>query len=216
MLPTKLLICDDHALYLNGLNLILDQHKAINISAIASSGKEIIEIVKTTDADILLLDLHLPDMDGLEITTQIRAFNKSLKIVVLTHQKGNRYLSKFKALNISGYVLKNISVEDLFEAITIIGNGGSYFSPDILMTSKEDEYYLKSSVIISEKNDLRLSDREKEILILVCNEMSSADIAKQLYLSTSTVDTHRKNILNKVGVSNTVGLVKYAIKHHLI
>ncbi len=212
----KLIIADDHPLYLEGLNLILSNESSIKIINTATTGKETITMVNCNDVDVLLLDLHLPDLTGVEILEEIRKTKPNLKVIMLTHQKGSRYLNKLLKLNIKGYVLKNVSTEFLKNAIITIANGGECFSEDIKNTTIEEDTYLKSSVIIYDKQGSLLSEREKEILILVCSEMSSANIGKQLFLSTSTVDTHRKNILNKLGVTNTVGLVKYAIKHHII
>lgn len=213
----KIIIADDHPLYLEGLELLLNKDKSIQIEAKCNSGTETISILKKTDCDVLLLDLHMPDMNGPEVVEAIRKFKPQQKIIMLTHQKGSRYLGKLEKLKINGYVLKNVKKEELLEAIQTVYKGGTYFTDGIENISKEEDYHLKSSVIVNTEspNDL-LSPREKEILIRVCNEMSSSEIAKELFISVGTVDTHRKNILNKLGIANTVGLVKYALKHGLL
>lgn len=215
----NILIADDHSLYLEGLILLLSSCSDFNILGSANSGKDAIELVKKNykSTDLLLLDLHLPDMNALEIITNIRAFSKDIRILLLTHQKGNRYLPKLKKLGISGYLLKNIDKDDFLNAVNTVANGGEFYSPNITDLTRDEDVYIKSSVIIfNETKDIVLSDREKEILVMVCNEKSSKEIGDQLFISTGTVDTHRKNIMQKLGVTNSVGLVKYALKSKLI
>ncbi|MEQ1552855.1 MAG: response regulator transcription factor [Ferruginibacter sp.] len=214
----NILIADDHSLYLEGLKLLLNENN-ITIVDTATNGADAVLIAKKhcQNANLFLLDLHLPDINAIEIVTQIRAFSKNLKIILLTHQKGNRYLPKLKKLGISGYLLKNIDKEEFLNAITTVVNGGEFYSPNITDVTKEEDVYIKSSVIIfNETKDITLSEREKEILVMVCNEKASKEIGELLHISTGTVDTHRKNIMMKLGVTNSVGLVKYALKTKLI
>ena len=214
----KILVADDHSLYLEGLIMLLENNNQYHVLAKANNGADAIAIVAANPAAaLLLLDLHLPDMNALEIAEQIRKINTTIKIIILTHQKGNRYLPKFKQYNISAYVLKNIEVAELINVINLVCNGGQFYSPDIFETNKDDDFYLKSSVIhFDKKGSPQLTSREIEIVKLICQEKSSSDIAHELFLSTGTVDTHRKNILNKLGVTSTVGLVKYALRNKLL
>jgi DNA-binding NarL/FixJ family response regulator len=212
-----LIIADDHQLYLEGLEMLLTKTKELKIEAKCTLGSEAIETLKKKNCDVLLLDLHMPDMSGLEAVEEIRKFKPEQKIIMLTHQKGSRYLAKLEKLGINGYVLKNVRKEELMEAIKTVHEGGSYFTEGIHNISKEENFYIKSSIIVRDNEpDSVLTPREKEILIRVCSEMSSSEIAKELFISVGTVDTHRKNILQKLGISNTVGLVKYALKHDLL
>jgi two-component system, NarL family, response regulator NreC len=212
-----LILADDHPLYLEGLEMILTKSKELRIEAKCTLGADAIEVLKNKSCDVLLLDLHMPDMSGLEAVEEIRKFKPQQKIIMLTHQKGSRYLGKLERLGINGYVLKNVHKEELMEAIKTVYNGGSYFTEGIQNITKEEDFYIKSSVIVNDDgNNFVLTPREIEILIRVCNEMSSSEIAKELFISVGTVDTHRKNILQKLGISNTVGLVKYALKHNLL
>lgn len=212
-----IIIADDHPLYLEGLEMILTKNKELKIEAKCDLGAGAIETLKIKNCDVLLLDLHMPDMSGLDVIEAIRKFKPLQKIIMLTHQKGSRYLAKLEKLGINGYVLKNVNKEELLKAITTVYNGGFYFTEGIHNITKEEDFYIKSSIIVKDKDpDSILTPREKEILIRVCNEMSSSEIAKELFISAGTVDTHRKNILQKLGISNTVGLVKYALKHDLL
>ncbi len=213
----SLVLADDHSLYIEGLELLLAKGNEFKIITKCNSGTEAISTLKKKNCDILLLDLHLTDMTGLEVVEEIQKFKPEQRIIMLTHQKGSRYLSKLEKLGIKGYLLKNITREELIKALNTVYQGGTYFCEGIQNITKEEDFYIKSSVIINnESPDILLTPREKEILILVCNELSSAEIAEKLFISIGTVDTHRKNILQKLGIVNTVGLVKFALKHGLI
>jgi DNA-binding NarL/FixJ family response regulator len=213
----SLILADDHSLYIEGLELLLAKGNEFKIITKCNSGADAISTLKKKKCDILLLDLHLTDMTGLEVVEEIQKFKPNQKILMLTHQKGSRYLGKLEKLGIKGYLLKNITKEELIKALKIVYDGGTYFSEGIQNITKEEDFYIKSSVILSgDKPEVMLTAREKEILVFVCNELSSAEIAKKLFISIGTVDTHRKNILQKLGISNTVGLVKFALKHGLL
>lgn len=212
----RVVLVDDHPLHLEGLELLLKKEKDLEILATFKNGSSLLQFSKENTFDILLLDLHLPDMDGIAVAEEMQKQNHACKIILLTMQRGGRYMQKAEKLSIKGYVLKSSDIETIKKAIRAVYGGGTAFDDTAHKISHEEELQLKSSVIVDEKPDTLLSDREKEILILVCKEFSSAQIADKLFISTGTVDTHRKNILIKLGVNSTVGLVKYAIKHGLI
>lgn len=212
----SIVLVDDHPLHLEGLELLLKKETKFDIINTFSTGESFLDFAKQNTFDILLLDLHLPDMDGIAIADELKKLNHVSKIILLTMQRGGRYLQKAEKLSIKGYVLKSSDIETIKKAINSVYEGGEVFEDIGNKISHDEELQLKSSVIIDDKPENILSDREKEILVLVCQEYSSAQIAEKLFISTGTVDTHRKNILVKLGVTNTVGLVKYAIKHKLI
>lgn len=212
----RLALADDHPLYLEGLELLLNNSKIAKVVAKAVDGNEALNMVGSTDFDVLLLDLHLPGKSGIEIVEILNKEGRQHKIIMLTMQRGGRYVDKLKKLGVKGYLLKSTSLEILLEAIKTVFNGGEIFPEELKEYDHDETVRLKSSAIVLETPERQLTEREKEILILVCKEYSSAEIAKKLFISTGTVDTHRKNLLVKLGVSNTVGLVKYAIKHNLL
>ncbi|HTF04438.1 MAG TPA: response regulator transcription factor, partial [Bacteroidia bacterium] len=130
--------------------------------------------------------------------------------------RGGRYIERLRKWGVKGYVLKNVSLELLVDVIQKVHAGDEYFPDDARAFDHNEDVRLKSSAITGTTPDKQLTAREKEILILVCKEFSSAEIGKQLFISTGTVDTHRKNLLVKLGVTSTVGLVKYALKNNLL
>lgn len=214
--PIRIALADDHPLYLEGLQMLLNQTGQAEVVATATEGLSALEMIAKNNFDILLLDLHLPHKDGMQIAEELSSKQVAFKTIVLTMQRGGRYVEKLKKFGVKGYVLKSVSLETLVEAIRTVNSGGEYFPEENSAYDHEEDVRLKSSAIMSSAPGAQLTNREREILILVCKEFSSAEIGKQLFISTGTVDTHRKNLLVKLGVSNTVGLVKYALKHDLL
>lgn len=211
----RVFITDDHEIYLEGLSLLLGKQEGIEVIGTATSGKELLQQVHDLKADLLLLDVYLPDLGEEEIVQQIRAVRPDLRIIYLTLLRGTRYVHKLSKYNIQGYVLKNASLEELLQAMRAVVNGGTYFSKDIHIGDRDEDF--RNTITIEDKQiDEILSRRELEVLRLICKEYSNVEIAEKLFLSVSTVETHRKNLIAKLGVNNTVGLVKFALRNNLI
>jgi two-component system, NarL family, response regulator NreC len=210
----SVIICDDHEMYLQGTQLLLQQH-GITVAATASKGSELLAAMKSHVCDILLLDVHLPDCKPEALLLEIRNLYPSQKIIYLTMMRGSRNIHRLKEHNIQGYLLKNAPVKELLFAIEKVNEGGVYFSDEALILNDDNDYRKQISVDENKVNEI-LTKREIEILKLICSELTNADIAAKLFLSTGTVDTHRKNIIGKLGVKNTVGLVRYALKNQLL
>jgi two-component system response regulator NreC len=211
----RVFITDDHEIYLEGLALLLSKQDGIEVTGTATSGKQLLECVqKGLDTDILLLDVYLPDLPEEEIVQQIRTAYPDLRIVYLTLLRGTRYVHKLSKYNIQGYLLKNASLEELLGALRSVHEGGRYFSKDIHIGDRDEDF--RNTITIEDRQiDEILSRRELEVLRLICKEYSNAEIAEKLFLSVSTVETHRKNLIAKLGVNNTVGLVKFALRNNL-
>lgn len=211
----RVFITDDHEIYLEGLALLLGKQEGIEVIGTAASGKELLDQVRDLQADVLLLDVYLPDLGEEEILQQIRTSRPELRIIYLTLLRGTRYIHKLSKYNIQGYVLKNASLDELLLALKTVQDGGSYFSKDIHIGDRDEDF--RNTITIEDKQiDEILSRRELEVLRLICKEYSNAEIADKLFLSVSTVETHRKNLIAKLGVNNTVGLVKFALRNNLI
>jgi len=211
----RVFITDDHEMYLEGLALLLGRQEGIEVVGTAQSGKDLLSRLNDIQADILLLDVYLPDMGEEELLQSIRASRQDLKIIYLTLLRGTRYIHKLTRHNIQGYVLKNATLDELLTALQTVQNGSSYFSKDINIGDRDEDF--RNTITIEDKQiDEILSRRELEVLKLICREYSNAEIADKLFLSVSTVETHRKNLIAKLGVNNTVGLVKFALRNKLI
>src|ERR1700748_3089206 len=165
----RVFITDDHEIYLEGLSLLLGKQEGIEVIGTATSGKELLEQVRDLKADILLLDVYLPDLGEEEIVQQIRASRPDLRIIYLTLLRDTRYVHKLSKYNIQGYVLKNASLDELMTAIRSVRDGGSYFSKDIHIGDRDEDF--RNTVTIEDKQiDEILSRRELEVLRLVGKE----------------------------------------------
>jgi two-component system, NarL family, response regulator NreC len=211
----KLFITDDHELYLEGLTLLLNKQEDIQVVGSALTGESLLQQLPALDIDILLLDVHLPDIEEEELLKKIRSVKPTLKILYLTIMRGTRYIHKLVKYDVQGYLLKNSSIDELKTALATIAGGQKYFSKEINILDTDQDF--RHTITIEDKKvDEILSRREIEILTLICKEYSNSEIAEKLFLSVSTVETHRKNLIAKLGVNNTVGLVKFALKNKLI
>lgn len=210
----KVYIIEDHEMYVEGLALLLKKQPDIAVAGTAANGSTLLQNLPQLDADILLLDVHLPDTGEEDLLKQIRGIKPGQKIIYLTLMRGTRYVHKLLRHNIQGYILKNAPFEELLAAIRTVYNGGTYFSKEIDVLSQDD---FRATLTVEETKvaDI-LSKREIEILTLICKEFSNIEIAEKLFLSVSTIETHRKNIIARLGVNNTVGLVRFALKNKLI
>jgi len=211
----RVFITDDHEIYLEGLALLLGKQEGIKVVGTSLSGKDLLSRLKDIETDVLLLDVYLPDIGEEELLQSIRASRPDLKIIYLTLLRGTRYIHKLTRHNIQGYVLKNVLLDELVTALQTVHDGSSYFSKDINIGDRDEDF--RNTITIEDKQiDEILSRRELEVLKLICREFSNAEIAEKLFLSVSTVETHRKNLIAKLGVNNTVGLVKFALRNKLI
>lgn len=211
----KVYLTDDHELYLEGLCLLLNKQEGIQVVGNSLTGHGLLQKLPELSVDVLLLDVNLPDIEEVALLEQIRAIKPDLKVLYLTMMRGTRYIHRLMKYGLQGYLLKNAPIAELNEAIRTIAAGGNYYSKEINISDADQDF--RNTITIDDKqiNEI-LSKREVEILKLICKEYSNAEIAEKLFLSISTVETHRKNLIAKLGVNNTVGLVKFALKNNLI
>jgi DNA-binding NarL/FixJ family response regulator len=212
---TRVFIVDDHEMYLEGLSLLLAKQSSLQVVGSCQLASQLLQQLPNLSADdIILLDVNLPDMEEDVLLREIRKIRPEQKILYLTLMRGTRYVHRLSKYQIQGYILKNASIEELLLALQTVQAGGTYFSKEVDILGGEN--FRNTLTIEDRKVDEILSRREVEVLRLVCKEFSNAEIAQQLFLSISTIETHRKNLIAKLGVQNTVGLVKFALRNNLI
>jgi DNA-binding NarL/FixJ family response regulator len=206
------MLVDDHKLFRKGLRMLIDTLGRFEVAGEASHGIEFLDMLGTTRPDIVMLDIAMPEMDGIEAARQSLALYPDLKIITLSMFGEQDYYFKMVDAGVKGFLLKNSDFTEVRMALETVMEGGNYFSRELLM-----------NLVNSLKNapeeltpDSPLSDREKEIILLICKGMSTQEIADSLCLSKRTVDSHRANILLKTGCRNTASLVVYAIKEKLV
>lgn len=209
----KILITDDHVIVRDGIKTLLQNEAEISIVAEAKNGIDALAQLQTNDIDVVLMDINMPGMDGLEASAIIKKKYPNTKVIALTMYREMNMVEAMFRNGAKAYLLKSCSKAELIEAITGVYHGKEYLEENM----REDfaNYMLKPSSK-TENSGPSVSKREKEVLQLISEEMTTAEIAKKLFLSTTTIETHRKNLLRKLGLRNTAGLMRYAFEHSLI
>ncbi|MCD8173638.1 MAG: response regulator transcription factor [Alistipes sp.] len=210
----RVIIVDDHALFRRGLKGLLNASGACTVEAEASDGKEFISLLDTCRADVVLLDIDMPRKDGITAAAEALAMRPGLKIITLSMHGDDDYYFKMVSLGVRGFLLKNSEIDEVITAINTVARGGSFFSQELLQNLVGS--LRTSRVPEGEHDNDTLSEREREILLLICQGLSNHEIADKLFISKRTVDKHRANILDKTNCRNTANLVVYAIKNNLV
>jgi len=205
-------ITDDHPLLVNGIKNVLDEYPDINLLASFPDGHQTLEKLDKLKVDVLLLDINLPDIDGIQLCKMLKENHQDLKIIGLTSHKQTAFLKNMMKSGANGFVLKNAPVNEIIEAIHVVADGGEYIQQEMKELLVSESMQRASGISFLPK----LTRREKEILKLISEEYTTQEIADKLYLSPKTVETHRQNLILKLGVKNSVGLVKVAIEKGLI
>jgi DNA-binding NarL/FixJ family response regulator len=204
-------LVDDHKLFREGLKLLLSGLDCVGEIYEASSGQEFLNSLGNKFPDIVFMDIEMPDMDGIETTQKTLALYPEIKIIALSMYGEEAYYSKMIEAGVQGFLLKDSDIQEVESAIMLVSTGKSYFSQDILFKILQKGNTKKSVSRSSE-----LTEREKEVLYLICKGLSNQEIANTLLLSKRTIDKHRENLLLKTESNNTASLVIYAIKHGII
>lgn len=208
----KVVIVDDHTLFRNGLRILINTLEDYQVTGEAANGKQFLDLLETSLPDLVLLDISMPVMDGIEAATIAQKQYPDLKIITLSMYGEEDYYYKMVNAGVKGFVLKNSDIKEVKTALDVVFDGGSFFSSELLQNLVNS---LKSTAK-SKEFHTELSEREMEILILICQGMSNQEIGDRLFISKRTVDKHRANILEKSESKNTAQLVVYAIKNKLV
>lgn len=206
----KIIIVDDHQLIIEGIKSVLITEYDFDVVACAKNGYEAIRICNNQEVDVVLMDFSLPGINGDEATRQILSKHPHTKIIAISMHGDIVHLNKMMQAGAVGYLLKSVKREELINAIKKVMNGGTYFSSDIKIVDTLNE----STTI--DKSNVSLSEREIEIIELIAKGKSSTEIAEMLKISYRTVQKHRSNAMEKIGVSNFSGVLRYAFAHGLI
>ncbi|WP_423128587.1 response regulator [Gaoshiqia sp. Z1-71] len=212
----KILLADDHQLFLDGLSALLAQIDQVEIVAAVNNGAQLLEMMKTNEVDLAVVDLHMPVISGPQATEKIRELYPSVKVLGLTMDNEPDSVKEMLEAGASGYILKNTGKAELELAIHGVMNGEIYLSQSI-SSQLAQRLLRENKETMQELNELdMLTEREIEILKLIALENSNVEIAGKLYISPKTVETHRKNLMKKIGVRNSLGVYKFALKHKMI
>lgn len=207
----QIMIVDDHQMFIDGIKLLLETEKHIEIVAEANDGQQALDFLAHTNPQLIITDVSMPVLSGIEFTRQAKVLYPHIKILVLTMFNDKGIINELIEAEADGYILKNTGKRELLNAIDRIISNGAYFCNEAIpLLSKKSQH--NSCVNESSK----LTPREEEIIRLICREYSTPEIAEKLCISPYTVDTHRKNILKKTNTKTLVGLIKYAVTSHIV
>lgn len=209
----KIALVDDHKIFRTGLKNLIDREPFFKVAAEAKDGEELLDRLKAVKCDLVVLDLSMPNMDGMTAIKELRQRFPKLKILVLTMLKDNEHFRHAMVLGASGYILKDDAYEQLILGMKIILKGKKFVSP--AMSAVLTDRYIRSIEEVEDPSSEILTQREKQILKLVAGGLANKTIASRLKISARTVETHRANLSNKLGIKNTAGLVKFAISKGL-
>jgi len=202
----RLLIADDHPVFLESLPLLVAKIPGYEVVGKMSNGREVLEFLAHTPVDMVLTDIQMPGMGGIELIGELRRLYPAVKVLMLTMLEDTETVRAALKAGAAGYVLKSASLVVFSKALNAVAAGGTYYSEELLQRLEE----------VKEGGPDGLTDREVEIVRLISAGLKSSEIAKRLFISVNTVDTHRKNIFSKTGVKNAVGLTHYARKHGIV
>lgn len=206
--PIKVLIVDNHPLVLEGIKAILETYQHIEIVGTAANAATALEIARAALPHVTLMDINMPEMNGLDAIELFKEQVPSTRLLMLSMHDSREYISTSVMYGASGYILKDVTTDEIVAAIDAVAAGGTYFSTGV------SDILLQRG--IQEKRARPLTTREQAVLLLLASGKSNKDVAKTLGISARTAETHRKNIKKKLGISTTAGLTRYAIEHGLI
>ncbi|PJB16059.1 MAG: DNA-binding response regulator [Flavobacteriales bacterium CG_4_9_14_3_um_filter_32_8] len=208
----KLLLADDHLIIRDGIKLMLKKSVGIEIVAEANNGAEVINYLEknANKIDVILMDINMPIMNGIEATQVISDSYKNIKVLALTMHAEETYIINMLKAGALGYVLKEAGTDELISAIKTVANGQKYYSNEVSVTM------INSLMSDNKSKDSQLSERELEVLAHIATGKTNKKIGEKLCISGRTVETHRRNILEKLDVKNTAEMIRYAIENKII
>jgi RNA polymerase sigma factor (sigma-70 family) len=211
----RILIADDHGIVRKGLRLQLEQHKGFEVVGEATEGREAVRMAEELAPDVVIMDIAMPNLNGIQATTQVVKKNPQIAVIILSMYSDETYLMRTLAAGAKGYLLKDSADVDLHRAVEVVAEGKPFFSPAIADTLLEDYMRQLQQRGLQDSYDL-LTEREKEILQLLAEGKSNKDVASILNLSTNTVETHRTRIMQKLDLHSTAEIVLYAVRKGII
>lgn len=212
----KILIADDHQLVREGIESMITGADDIEVIGMVSSGEDAINLVRENQPDVVLMDILMPGMNGIEAARWIKEIDEQIRIIMLTMEISKDYVTAAIKSGVDGYIPKDIPKKTLLDAIRSVHGGDRYFNDAIKKLIFEDFYTVEKLKNPKRALPNELTRRESEVLALVAGGRSNKEIAEALFISVKTVETHKTHILIKLGLNNNTELIRYAIKHNII
>ncbi len=210
----KILLADDHQVFRDGIASILEDIEDMSLIAQAKDGREVLDQLQEHQPDLILMDITMGDTSGIDTTRLVKEKYPAINILVLSMHAEKEYILKVLEAGATGYLLKDAGTAEMLTAVRTVAKGNTYYSQSV--SSVIIQHLTNPQQSKKEKKGIPLTKRELEVLRLIAEEYTNPEIAKELFISIRTVDTHRRNLLEKLQVKNTAGLVKYAMKNGII
>lgn len=214
-MKTKILVADDHGVVRKGLRFLLERHDDMEVVGEASSGREAIRMAEEFDPEIIIMDIAMPQFNGIDAAEQILRKNSNARVIMLSMYTDEEFLTRSLAVGVKGYLLKDSAEVDLVPAVRAVAAGKSFFSSQIAQALAEDYLRQLQTKGLQDSYDL-LTAREKEILQLLAEGKSNKEAASVLKVSPYTVETHRMHLMQKLNLHNTAEIVLYAVRKKII
>jgi DNA-binding NarL/FixJ family response regulator len=211
----RILLVEDHKIVRDGLKFYFEDTDEYEIVAEAENGEEGLNILKDDVFDLVITDISMPKMDGIQFMKEVHEKYPNQKVIALTMMGESQHIKQMIAYGVNGYLLKNSGEEEIFKAIEVVFAGETFFSKEVtnaIINDLQGKRKPKQRLTV----ETPLSDREKEVLRLIAEEYSNKEIADKLFISVRTVDAHKRNMLEKTGAKNIAGLIMYAIEHEIV
>lgn len=215
MSKIKIAIADDYKIFREGLKVGLSADEALEVVLEADNGEDLLKGLETITPDIILMDLKMPLMDGMEATREVRKKYPSIKVLVVSMYEDDKFIIHLMENGANGYLLKNTEPDEIRRSIYSVHENGYYFN-DLVNKALLKKLVLKNNLKPSFNQNVELTEREQEVLKLICEEKTAAEIAKEIFLSPRSVEGIRQRLIEKVGVRNSAGLVMFAVKNGLV
>jgi len=209
-------IADDHIMFVDGIESILQMENDISVIGRCFNGEEVLNFLEKSEVDILLLDVNLPKMNGIEVCEKALKLYPKIKILAISMFNEESYVSEILKKGALGYILKNTGREELIKAIKTVHAGKSYFSEEVTQTIMNSLLKQRKGSQTKKAFYPKISKREKEVLALIIEEHTTQEIADKLFISLKTVESHRSSLLGKLSARNTAGLVRIAIENKIL
>lgn len=209
----KIIIVDDHEIFRSGLKMVLGKLDYVKVVGEAANGQDFLDLIRKVSCDIVLMDIEMPIMSGIDATKIALKENPSLKVISLTMFTEDDYVQSMMDAGVKGFLVKNINKETLHKAITVVAGGGNYYSEELFKFFTRKFHTKEES---KNADSIHFTAREKEILQLLSEGLGNKEIAEVLYISERTVVGHKSNMLAKTGCKSAIALLAYALRHKLI
>ncbi len=215
MSKIKITIADDYKIFREGLKVGLSADENLEVISEADNGEELIKALETSSPDVIIMDLKMPIMDGMEATKIVRKKYPAMKVLVVSMYEDDKFIIHLMENGANGYLLKNAEPDEIRRSIYAVHENGYYFN-DLVNKALLKKLVLKNNFKPSFNQNIDLTEREQEVLKMICEEKTAAEIAKEIFLSPRSVEGIRQRLIEKIGVRNTAGLVMFAVKNGIV